>query len=91
MTDKAKSHHHGDLHNALVRAGLELLKEGGTKALTIRGCAARAGVSHAAPKHHFNSLDDLRHAVAIACFEVFNRHMLSAAAKAEQVDRSARG
>ena len=33
-----------DLRNTLVRAGIDLLEEGGIEALTLRKCAARAGV-----------------------------------------------
>ncbi len=67
--DKTKRpHHHGDLRNALVDAGIALLTEGGAQALTLRKCAARAGVSHAAPAHHFNGLAGLKHAIALEGF-----------------------
>lgn len=50
---KPKAYHHGDLRNALIQAGLELLTEGGAQALDLRKVARRAGVSHAAPYRHF--------------------------------------
>ena len=50
---KPKSYHHGDLRNALIQAGLELLAEGGVQELDLRKVARRAGVSHAAPYRHF--------------------------------------
>lgn len=50
---KTKSYHHGDLRNALIQAGLELLAEGGAQELDLRKAARRAGVSHAAPYRHF--------------------------------------
>jgi AcrR family transcriptional regulator len=50
---KSKPYHHGDLRNALVQAGLELLAEGGAQELDLRKVARRAGVSHAAPYRHF--------------------------------------
>ena len=50
---KPKSYHHGDLRNALIQAGLELLSEGGAAALDLRKVARKAGVSHAAPYRHF--------------------------------------
>jgi AcrR family transcriptional regulator len=50
---KPKSYHHGDLRNALIQAGLELLAEGGVHELDLRKVARRAGVSHAAPYRHF--------------------------------------
>jgi AcrR family transcriptional regulator len=54
-TDRQKpaSYHHGDLRNALIQAGLELLAEGGAQKLDLRKVARRAGVSHAAPYRHF--------------------------------------
>jgi len=54
-----KRYHHGDLREALVAAGLSLLEEKGWRDFTLRECARRASVSHAAPAHHFASLDDL--------------------------------
>jgi len=50
---KSKPYHHGDLRNALIQAGLELLSEGGVQELDLRKVARRAGVSHAAPYRHF--------------------------------------
>jgi len=50
---KTKAYHHGDLRNALIQAGLELLAEGGAQELDLRKVARRAGVSHAAPYRHF--------------------------------------
>ena len=47
------AYHHGDLRDALIQAGLELLAEGGAEALDLRKVARRAGVSHAAPYRHF--------------------------------------
>jgi AcrR family transcriptional regulator len=50
---RPKAYHHGDLRNALIQAGLELLSEGGATSLDLRKVARRAGVSHAAPYRHF--------------------------------------
>ncbi len=50
---KPKPYHHGDLRNALIQAGLELLAEGGMQELDLRKVARQAGVSHAAPYRHF--------------------------------------
>ena len=36
---KPKSYHHGDLRNALIQAGLELLAEGGVQELDLRKVA----------------------------------------------------
>jgi AcrR family transcriptional regulator len=58
-TDASAAYHHGDLPATLRRAGWELLSESGVRGLSLRECARRAGVSHAAPAHHFGSLDGL--------------------------------
>ncbi|KUP93711.1 TetR/AcrR family transcriptional regulator [Tritonibacter horizontis] len=81
-------HHHGDLRNALVQAGIDLLEDGGIEALTLRKCAARAGVSHAAPAHHFGGLPGLRAAIAEEGFRIFSSYMQEAR---RQGDPSARG
>ncbi len=76
VSHKKKSHHHGDLREALVAAGIELLNEGGLSALTLRKCAGRAGVSHAAPAHHFDGLNGLLTAIAARGFHIFSRSMI---------------
>src|SRR6266700_5995996 len=50
---RPKTYHHGDLRNALIQAGLEMLSESGAAALDLRKVARKAGVSHAAPYRHF--------------------------------------
>lgn len=56
---RSKPYHHGELREALVAAGRRLLEERGLRGFTLRECARRAEVSHAAPAHHFASIDDL--------------------------------
>src|SRR5262245_25989316 len=62
-------YHHGDLRAALIVAATELLREHGLEAFTLRECARRAGVSHAAPAHHFGDARGLLTACAAAGFE----------------------
>lgn len=64
-------HHHGNLREALIGAGIDLLNEGGIANLTLRRAAARAGVSHAAPAHHFAGLPGLLTAIATRAFDRF--------------------
>lgn len=72
MTKKTKkSYHHGDLREALIRAGRAILEKDGVEALTLRACARKAGVSHAAPQHHFASINDLLAEIAASGFEDF--------------------
>lgn len=66
---KSDTYHHGDLKNALVQAALEILNAEGIEALSLRAVALQAGVSHAAPAHHFRDLLALRTAVAANGFE----------------------
>jgi AcrR family transcriptional regulator len=59
-----KPYHHGDLRESLLRAAEQVLVERGAHGITLRDVAKVAGVSHAAPYHHFASLHDLLAAVA---------------------------
>ena len=63
------SYHHGDLREALLQAAEALLEEEGLQGLTLRACARRAGVSHAAPKHHFADVSVLLAEVAARSFD----------------------
>lgn len=65
-----RPYHHGNLKAELVRTGIALLEEEGLPALTLRAIAARAGVSHAAPRNHFKSLRDLLTAIATEGFRL---------------------
>jgi len=67
----AKTYHHGDLREALIKAGRALLEKDGVEALTLRACARKAGVSHAAPQHHFAGISDLLAEIAATGFEDF--------------------
>jgi AcrR family transcriptional regulator len=49
----AKRYHHGELRQALLDAVAQLVRTKGPDAVTLRECARLAGVSHAAPLHHF--------------------------------------
>src|SRR5215467_1679294 len=66
---RKRPYHHGDLRNALLQAGLEILDKAGIAGVTLRAVAARAGVSHAAPAHHFGSLMGLMTALAAIAFQ----------------------
>lgn len=74
------SYHHGDLRNALIDAGLEILAKEGNKALSLREVARRAGVSHAAPYRHFADKEALVAAIAQDGHQKLARGMREAAA-----------
>ncbi len=67
-SDKS-AYHHGDLAAALLDAADELLAQRGLQGFTLRGCARQAGVSHAAPKHHFGDTQGLLTQVATRGFQ----------------------
>src|SRR5688572_15312323 len=50
---RKKTYHHGDLKNALIKAGVGMLAKDGVSGLSLRKVASKAGVSHAAPYSHF--------------------------------------
>jgi AcrR family transcriptional regulator len=79
-TPAARPYHHGALHDALLDAAESWLDEHGGRAPTLRELAKAAGVSHAAPYHHFASLDDLLAGVAERGFGQLADAMSAAAA-----------
>ncbi len=80
------TYHHGDLPNALVAAALELIREAGLGALTLRAVARRAGVSEAAPYRHFADKDALLAAVAEQGFLALGHKMDEAAGREPGTD-----
>lgn len=50
---RKKTYHHGDLKNALIEAGADILAKDGVGGLSLRKVAQKAGVSHTAPYAHF--------------------------------------
>lgn len=76
------TYHHGDLRNALLVAGEAELEEKGIEGFTLRGCAKRAGVSHAAPAHHFRDANGLLTALAEVGFRRFLETQTARQAKA---------
>lgn len=88
MTPKA--YHHGDLYESLVKAGTELLIADGLPGFTLRECARRAGVSHAAPKNHFASVDQLLAEIAARGFDAFVDALATAAFAASPQTAEAR-
>lgn len=65
-----RAYHHGDLRRVLLRAAVTALDEVGPAALSLRDLARRAGVSHAAPAHHFGDKAGLLTALAVEGFDL---------------------
>ncbi|MCK5480393.1 MAG: TetR/AcrR family transcriptional regulator [Gammaproteobacteria bacterium] len=74
-------YHHGDLRNALLAAGEQLLVKRGVGALSLREVAKFAGVSHAAPYRHFKGKAALMCALAQSGFDRLRSDIRAAAEK----------
>jgi AcrR family transcriptional regulator len=66
-----RTYHHGDLRRALLAAALDVIRTEGPAALSLRDLARRAGVSHAAPAHHFKDRTGLLTAIAAEGYGLF--------------------
>lgn len=75
MTERRASYHHGDLQSALIEAGLVVLERDGLDALSLRAVAREAGVSHAAPYHHFADKTALLAAIAAHGFDLLHEEI----------------
>lgn len=78
-----RPYHHGDLRRALVDAARRLLESEGPSALSLRAVAREAGVSPAAPYHHFKDKAELLDAVAHEGWEILGAQMTEAKGTAE--------
>lgn len=82
----ARPYHHGDLRRALILAAERILEREGPQALSLRAVAREAGVSPAAPYHHFKDKSDLLMAIAGAGFEALGES-IKAAVEADQAQK----
>jgi AcrR family transcriptional regulator len=87
MPDK---YHHGDLPSTLRAATVELVAERGPSGFSLREVARRAGVSHAAPAHHFGDSRGLLTAVAVEGFTALADALAAASAAARAAGGDAR-
>jgi AcrR family transcriptional regulator len=70
---KRAAYHHGDLRHQLLLAAEEIILERGVDGFTLREAARRAGVSPAAPAHHFGDARGLLTEVALLGFRDFGK------------------
>jgi AcrR family transcriptional regulator len=77
-----RPYHHGDLRATLLAAAARWLDEHGADTLTLRELARAAGVSHAAPYHHFAGRDELMAGVAEHAFDRLGDALAAAAGAA---------
>lgn len=92
--DASSRYHHGDLPRALKAAAVELITEKGAAGFSLREVARRAGVSHAAPTHHFGDSAGLLTALAEEGFRYLTAALVESAegapSAAERLVRIAR-
>ncbi|WP_280259032.1 TetR/AcrR family transcriptional regulator [Nocardia abscessus] len=79
------SYHHGDLRAALLTAAAERIAADGVDALSLRNLARHAGVSHAAPAHHFGDRAGLLTALATEGFDLLAEQLARAGADFREV------
>lgn len=77
-----RPYHHGNLRRELLDAAIEVISEVGAAGMSMREVARRAGVSSAAPAHHFGDRTGLLTALAA------EGHQLLAAAMTTEYERS---
>ncbi|TGD89027.1 TetR/AcrR family transcriptional regulator [Mycolicibacterium sp. CH28] len=82
-------YHHGDLRAALLRAGMELLEQEGSKDLSLRAVARRAGVSPGAPYRHYADREALISAIAAIGYRELAADMAAAQPAPETADEFA--
>jgi AcrR family transcriptional regulator len=71
-------YHHGDLRRAILDAAVESIEAHGSAALSLRDLARRAGVSHAAPIHHFGDKAGVLTALAAEGYELLADALVAA-------------
>ncbi len=89
----ATPYHHGNLRDALVEAGVDVVRDGGPEALSLRELARRVGVSHAATYRHFADREALVDVVAeraLASLVAEVHHRLETIDESDAVTRARR-
>ena len=90
-SDREQPYHHGDLHGALLKAAKRVAEREGLQGLTLRAVAREAGVSHAAPAHHFGDVTGLISELAAVGFNKFSAELRAAADAATSPEGAAEG
>jgi AcrR family transcriptional regulator len=73
-----RPYHHGDLRQAVLTAAITAITETGPSGVSLRDLARRAGVSHAAPAHHFGDKAGLLTAVAAEGYDLLGDALIDA-------------
>ena len=78
-------YHHGNLRRALLDAAIAAIEETGPTGWSLRDLARRAGVSHAAPVHHFGDKAGLTTALAAEGYALFADALATVAGEFSEV------
>jgi AcrR family transcriptional regulator len=70
VAENVRPYHHGSLRDAVIAAAVAEVETVGAAGVSLREIARRAGVSHAAPTHHFGDKTGLFTAIAIEGFDL---------------------
>jgi len=84
----ASTYHHGNLRAQVLSSAVDMIASDGPDTLSLRELARQAGVSHAAPAHHFGDRQGLFTAVAAEGFELMAQ-ALEPSVKTGRFDRTA--
>ena len=82
------NYHHGNLHQALIDAGVKIINEEGEDKLSLRKVAAACEVSHAAPYAHFKDKEELLTAIKYSVTERFMGELEKAVERAENAEQA---
>lgn len=80
------AYHHGDLRAELLRRAAEMIDREGAVELSMRDLARQAGVSHAAPRHHFPTRTDLLTALAAQGYRLLGQRLRAAGSGGDFVE-----
>ena len=72
------SYHHGDLRSVILAEAARLVADRGADGVSLRELARSAGVSHAAPAHHFTDRRGLFTALATQGFQLLTEALVDA-------------
>lgn len=72
------TYHHGDLRAAILAEAANLVAQRGADGISLRELAREAGVSHAAPAHHFGDRRGLFTALATEGFQILAARLTDA-------------
>jgi AcrR family transcriptional regulator len=82
MSSSERPYHHGNLRTALLAQAEQIVRERGVQELSLRELARAVGVSHGAPRRHFDDRQALLDALAENGFARLGAELLEAADRA---------